>query len=515
MSTIPTLPVPALAPQLAAPISYPYACTDLIARPLPASFAVPPDANSTFVDAAFGRIVHRVTNGASGNTSNRSFRVPSSENACAWRRDVKGFVCLTTGGTVKYFAFDPTTAEATYVRDLPFATEPTCSRLRPSVIYGTTNGGSVGWKVLAFDVDSGVQTTLLDLAQIDPAYAVSGLYFGGSTQSSAANPERLAIFYGGSGQDKHFRVCVFDPTDLSTRLVLDTQAKTINGIAAPLDVACHVHSVGLDQSGRYVLLYPTGGDITAGAAQSYVWDVTTGTIVGLRKDGAGHACDGYGVHINKDGGIRSPYDADSWVSRALVSVDAPSAVPTALLSPALVYASDHPQYNNARADAVTPFATITYRFNEDVPNNLSTDPNQRINTVPWRAWDNEVLTVHPVTGVVSRWGQHGSDIYADDGSSVSAAFEYQPMPQISPDGRWLLFSSNRGKTLGLDAGSKSAAIAHRTDLFLVDLMAMPAVTILDPTPLVAQIDAMQRSLSGLQTSLATVRAALVPAGSES
>lgn len=502
--SIPTLPLPAIAPQTAAPSVYPYACTDLIARPLPA-FTIPPDANATFVDTSFGRIIRRLTDGSTGNANGRSFRVPSSENACAWRRDSQGFVCLTTGGTTKYFALDAT-GQATYVCDVPFATEPTFSRVRPSIVYGTTQGGSVGWKVLAYDVDARVQTTLLDLAQVDPAYAVSGLYFGGATQSSATTPERIVVWYGGSGQDKMFRVLVFDAGNPSNRLIYDTVARTINGVAVPVDFPFHVHSCGLDQSGRYVLVYPAGGDIVAGAAQSYAWDTTTGAIVGMRKAAAGHACDGYGVHVNKDGSIRSPYDADSWVTRALGS-DSPSAVPTALLRPALVYASDHPQYNNARADVVTPFATITYPFDQDIPRNLSTDPNQRLNTVPIRAWDDEVLLIHPVTGTVSRFCHHFSDIYADDGSPVSASFEYQPMPQVDPAGRWLIWMSNAMKTLGLDAGSKSAAIAHRTDLFLIDLLQAPSVTIADPTSLLAQLDAMQGSIGALRAALLSGSAA--------
>lgn len=504
-----TLPVPTVAQQTNAPASYPTACTDRLVRPIQA-VAAPPAANARVLDPAFSRFVRRVTDGATGNANNRSFRFPSSENACAWGRQSDRFIALTTGGATKYFTFDASTGEATYVRDVAtFATEPSFSRVQPSILYGTTQGGSVGWKVLQYDTDTQALTTLLDLAQIDPAYAVSGLYFGGSIQSSATTPERLVIFYGGSGQDKHFRVCVFDANDPTQRLLLDTVARTINGVPVTVDYPVHVHSVGLDQSGQYVIVYPTGGDITAGAAQSYVWTLATGSIVGIRKDGAGHACDGYGHHVNEDGGISSPYDAHQWAYRSLATVDAPTAVIAPTLTPALVYASDHAQYNNARADVVTPFLTATYRFDEDTPENLQQTPaSARANTVPWRAWDNELLSVHPLTGVVSRWGHHHANIYADDGESVSASFEYQPMAQISPDGRWILFSSNWMKTLGLDAGSKAAAIPYRTDLFLIDTAEAPGITIADPTALLAQLDAMQTSLSTIANGIAALRGAL-------
>lgn len=508
----PTLPVPAVALQTSAPSVYPTACTDRVIRAIRPVLA-PATATARVFDPAFNRFVRRVTDGATGNASNRSFRLPSSENACAWGRRSDRFIALTTGGATKYFTFDASTGQATYVMDLStFATEPSWSRVQPSVIYDTTQGGSAGWRVLAYDTEANLLTTLLDLAQIDPAYAVSGLYFGGSIQSSASTPERLVIFYGGSGQDRHFRVCVFEAANPANRIVYDTVARTLNGAPVTVDFPFHVHSVGLDQSGQYVIVYPTGGDITAGAAQSYVWTLATGSIVGIRKAGAGHACDGYGVHVNKDGGISSPYDADQWVYRSLASVDTPAAVIAPTLTPALVYASDHTQYNAARADVVTPFVTATYRFNEDTPENLQTAASARVNTVPWRAWDNEILSVHPVSGVVSRWGHHHANIYADDGSSVSASFEYQPMAQISPDGRWILFSSNWMKTLGLDAGSKSAAIACRTDLFLIDTAEAPGVLVTDPSVLIAQLDAIDAAIAGLVRGSSTLRAALTPGG---
>lgn len=456
---IPTLSAPTVAPQTTAPSSYSNAVVDTVVRTVP-SVTVPPNVNDTFLDPSFGRVIHRITNANTGTTANLSHRTPSSEQACAWGCNSDRFYGVTTKGTVEYFTIDAL-GVATYVKNLPFTSEPTFSRVSPSIIFGV-----VGFKIIAYDTDTNTQSTLFDLALVDPTYTANGLVMG-STQSSASTPERLTVFYGGTSQDKHFRVCVFNAANVANRLILDTQAMTINGVPVTM-LACHIHAIGLDQSGRYVLVYTTQPDINAGVPQTYVWDTTLGTLTGLTVAGQGHACDGYGVHINKD--VQGTWDAIQWQYRSLANVAHPTNVIQSVLRPEVVYESDHGAWNNARADAVTPFGTGVYRFHEDTSRNLSTDPNQRLNTVPWRACDNEILSVHPTTGVISRWCHHFADVYTDDGTNFGsgASFWYQPIPQVSPDGRYILWDSNMLKTLGTDAGSKDTTQQHRTDLFLVD-----------------------------------------------
>lgn len=496
-----TLTAPVVTTQTQAPVSYPYARTDKTAIPVP-TVVVPSDVNAIFKDISFDRTIKRITNGTTGSSSSQgcAHKTPSSEVSSAWGRNSDRFYTLATKGTVEYFTLDTTTGNATYVRDLPFTTEPTFSRVQPSIIYGVT-----GFKILSYDTDTTAQTVIFDLAVIDPTYAVSGLYMG-SLQSSASNPERITCFYGGSSQDKFFRVCVFEPANPSNRLILDTLAMTINGVAVSM-LPFHVHAVGLDQSGRYVIVFPTQTDINNGVPQTYVWDTTTATLTGITVSGQGHACEGYGVHINKDTSTGEQWDAIQWQYRSLADVAHTTNIINPIILPRETYMSDHGQWNNARADAVTPFVSGTYRFHEDIPQNLSTDASARGNTIPWRPCDNEIISVHPTTGVIYRWGHHFACIYADswvEGQS-ELTFWYEPIPQISPDGRWILFDSNMEKTLGLDVGSKDPQQAHRTDVFLIDTSIMPAVTIEDPSVLLAQLSTMQSTLTQLQTGLTTLQ----------
>lgn len=451
---------------------YPNAITDRLVRQTPDSITVPASLNATFVDPSFGRVLRRLTNGTVGNASNQnaSHRTPSSEQVAAWGHNSDRFYDTTPHGTIEYFAFDASNGHATYVRDLPFTSEPTFSRVRPSIIYG-----AVGYKVIAYDTDTLTSTTLLDLTKFDPAYAVAPLVLGGTVQSSAGSTERLVAFYGGSSQDKHFRAVVFDVANPAGASVLDTVAKTLNGVSVSLDASFHLHAIGMDQSGRYAILYPAGTDQAAGAAPMYAWDIDAGIVTANRTSPYGHDASGFGLYVNNDNGPCSPYDALQYQFRKLSDIPHPTCVVVPPLTPKMAAMEDHPQWNNARPDVILPFVTATIRYYEDTARNLETDPAHRVNTVPYRAGDNEILSIDPVTGTLYRWAHHFADIYADDGEQMGASFWYQPIPQISPDGRWILFDSNMLKTLGLDAAEPNPAAKHRADLFLIDT-AQPLTT---------------------------------------
>jgi hypothetical protein len=128
-----------------------------------------------------------------------------------------------------------------------------------------------------------------------------------------------------------------------------------------------------------------------------------------------------------------------------------------VLNPEEVYLADHPTWNNARADALVPFITGTYRYPPD--------------GVEWRAWDDEILAVQTDGGgqgaEVYRFAHHRSDA-RNDLTASQTSFRYLPRPNVSPDGRWVLFTSNWEKTLGTDPLGASGERA-RQDAFLLRL----------------------------------------------
>ena len=104
-------------------------------------------------------------------------------------------------------------------------------------------------------------------------------------------------------------------------------------------------------------------------------------------------------------------------------------------------------------DRLVPVFTATYRFNDD-------------GSVPWRAWDDEVIAIATDgPSIVYRFCHHRTDV-RDEANPLSTYFWYQPLASVSPDGRWLLFSSNWEKSLGADPTDPGRS---RQDVFLVAL----------------------------------------------
>src|SRR5207237_7244500 len=108
-------------------------------------------------------------------------------------------------------------------------------------------------------------------------------------------------------------------------------------------------------------------------------------------------------------------------------------------------------WNNAQPDRTVPVISSTYRFGNNV--------------APWRAWDDEIIGIDPASGIVYRFGHHRSAA-GSDANPAAPYFWYEPIANISPDGKWVLFTSNWEKTLGADAGDGGTA---RQDVFVVGL----------------------------------------------
>ena len=126
-----------------------------------------------------------------------------------------------------------------------------------------------------------------------------------------------------------------------------------------------------------------------------------------------------------------------------------------MVTPKEVYLSDHLSWNNAQPNVLVPVFSATYRVGNE--------------PVAWRAWDDEVIGIQtntaPGTGAtVWRFAHHRSDV-ASDTNPLVLSFWYTPRPNVSPDGRWIIFTSNWEKTLGSDPGDKT----YREDVFLVQL----------------------------------------------
>ncbi len=441
------------------------AITDRIARSKP---ALPPLGSSgyTFNDPTFGSKILRVTDGQTRpGLVNRSFRVPSNAHTAAWNATATAFIVISNDGTIIPYKFDPLTMSAARYPSAPdenggltlrFYTEPQFSLVNPDVIYG--GGGSNSRTILAYDFSTGAYSTVVDLDTI-----VGGLAntYVGTVTTGGVPDEKLLTFFGGGGQDAHYYALLRPLAGSGGSKLLNTVASTINGAATGTALNFHIHAMQIDKSGRYVFIYPSGADLGAPrfAAQVYLWDTATDAITPLTQDmhPAGHDAAGFGVWINQDCCTSSSWDAAQWQFRSLAAPAQTSDLIAPALTPQEIYMADHTTWNNAQPDRLVPVVSSTYRYGN--------------NAAPWRAWDDEIVAIDTTSGgggTVWRFAHHRSNI-ASDSNPAQPYFWYEPIANISPDGRWVLFTSNWEKTLGTDSSEGTA----RQDVFLVQLTPVP------------------------------------------
>ena len=455
------------------PASDPYkAVTDRLPRAKP-SLPVLGAAGTATSDPVFGSRLYRVTD---GNTRpgalNRSFRSPSSPHQNAWSASGTYFYVTSGDGTIIPFKFDASKGTAQRLQPsasgdgglvLRFYIEPEFSRISDSLIYGSTSGlpGSTLRTIDQYDLSSGSYTRLLDLDAV--VAGLSGTYIGGLAASDGS-VERIMAFFGGAAQDQHHYVVVFNKTNPAVRQLLDTKANTLNGLPISFPLNISLHHAAMDHSGRYVMLYSTWTDqsSTRKAAQSYLWDTQTNAFTELNTAALpyGHDAFGFGVSVNQDCCVATTWDAAQWQLRNLSNPLITRDLITNVLTPKEIYLADHTTWNNARADRMMP-----------VISGLMRSP---ASTTEWRAWDDEIVAIQTdaaagADATVWRFAHHRSDVRSDI-DPMGVSFWYEPRPNVSADGYWVMFTSNWEKTLGTDPTADSATRA-RQDVFIVKLPA--------------------------------------------
>jgi len=444
-------------------------------------------AGYTFTDPVFGSTITRITDRVTRpGDPERSYRTPSSSHANAWSADERYFYTVSTDGTVIPFSFDRVSGRASRLQPsatgegglkLDFFNEPTFSYIVPGIAYGTFNGTGANFRTVdQYDFETGQYSQLLNLDTLVPN--LGGTYLGG-LGISAGPVERIIAFFGGTSQDRHFYLVVFDRNNPGNRHVVNTLASTVDGIPIGTLLNFRIHAANIDRSGRFVILYPTGADLQPprSAPPVYVWDTNAGTFTALPLIQAitgGHDAFGYGDRVNQDcctdGGSASPlWDAVQFQYRSLSTPFITSDLVVPVLRPAEVYLDQHPSWHNAQPDRLVPFLAANYRYGLSAP--------------AWRAWDEEIFAVQTEGAgsgaTIWRFAHHRSAV-ADDLDPSRTSFWYTPRANISPDGQWALFTSNWEKTLGTDPRGEVGGM-YRQDVFLLSLK---AATVVQPVSIV-------------------------------
>src|SRR5438445_1216844 len=431
-------------------------------RPKPPLPALWP-AGVTFTDTTFGSKMLRVTDAITLAASpNVSFRSPSIGSEVGWNADSTRFYILGSYGNSIPYAFDAATMTASRIAGrgdgglvLSFINEPEFDAANPNIIYGV---GNPVHTIQQYDFSSSTYSAVINLDTI----ATFAGYVGGQKNGA----DKMMTWFGGATQDLHNLALWFPMANQSARKLLDTLASTINGVPTNITLNFHLHSAAIDKSGRYVLLYTSGADLGAlrYASPFYVWDTTTDLVTAVTTGGNdggpnalpyGHAVQGYGHIVNTDCCTTSTWDASQWQIRPLSSPLSHADLIAPVLLPKEVQLADHTSWNNAQADRLVPVISAPYRM-----------PG---NDAPWRAWDDEIVAIEtdarPAAGAtVWRFAHTRSNIVNDTNPSA-LWFWYTPRPNVSPNGRFVIFTSNWEKTLGVDPADKT----YREDVFLVQL----------------------------------------------
>lgn len=429
-------------------------------------------AGYRFRDPTFGSSILRVTD---ANTRpgpdlvGRSYTTPSAAHQLAWNATSTLFYIRSVDGFYIPYSFNPTTMTVSRIQPsttghggltIVSQAEPQFSYLLSNILYGTRQDPVNDWPIVRqFDFDTLSYTDVVNLGSLA---TISSATYAGALSSSATLPEKIAVMFGGTGQDKHFKVAVFRASPPGgDAVVLDSRASTITAVGTTtstnIELGVFLHHVWLDRSGRYVLLEP----VAQTPVPYYVWDLDTNVITGLNARANGHMATGFGHMVNQDCCTTSTsWDAAQWQLRALATPDTTSDLIAPVLTPQEIYLADHTSWNNAQLSALVPILSSPYRYHDG-----------SLNDTPWRAWDDEIVAIQTSAGsagaTVWRFAHHRSNV-AYEGSGPAVYFWYLPRASISPNGWWAIFTSNWEKTLGEAVGAEPGG-AFRSDVFLVAL----------------------------------------------
>jgi hypothetical protein len=445
------------------------AITDRVARPKPAT-AAPAAAGGRFTDATFGSRMLRVTDQNTRPASRVSYRSPSGSHQNAWSKSGSYFYVVSTDGGVVPFTFDRASMTASRINPsatgdgglmLQLGGEPEFSFVDES-LFGVYNGPGANLRtIVAYDFSRNAYTPLLNLDAVIPGLA--GTYVGGVSASSGG-VEKVSAFFGGQAQGYHRYAVVFERQYPAARRVVDTLASTVDGVPTNIPLNFRLHHSFMDKSGQYVMFYPPAMDQQAPrrASPTYIWNLATNQFTELPLLAArvsGHDGIGWGYLTNQDCCTRSTWDAAQWQIRSLAAPYTIADLVSPVLTPKEVLLADHQSWTHAQEGKLVPIISATYRHG--------------LNTVQWRAWDEEIIAVQTDVAfaqqgaTVWRFAHHRSNV-ANDNDPSRISFWYTPRAIVSQDGRFAIFTSNWDKTLGIDARGQPGGM-FRQDVFIVEL----------------------------------------------
>jgi hypothetical protein len=349
------------------------------------------------------------------------------------------------GGRYVLFDFDPSTmkAQRRSAPDFEWRGEPQFSFSQSNILYGVRTKER---KIEQYNLASGQMTTVAD-----PANCVKlGPSDHGSSISVSADDRRFLTIFGPQ-QDKNFLVYIYDRAKGCRWL--NTQTGEVGGEWGPKGNISSgrgfgIHDARISKSGEFVLISGSGN--SEGPA---FWQVETlGVTICSQHPPAscgGHHVMGYS-HLVNPSRLSHPMDLRI---RPLAHLETSSPL-IAELDKADGWYDKHLSWSNVNPEDTAPVCLSTYRRdNSAVPGSPLTVKGP---------WENEIDCVETDGKGSNVWR------FAHTYSTAQGGFWSTPRGNVSPDGRFYMFTSDWENQLGASSGG-SRDQKYRTDVFVVEL----------------------------------------------
>ncbi len=429
------------------PLPYPKATSDRIIHQKTAMLPLP--VNMPFQDPDFGSKMVRATD----ETTN--FRLPgtyliteSSGQLNEWSVNSDKFYVLGSGGQTLAFSFDPTTMligrlpNAGQGKALLVAVEsPTFSSVDPDLIYGTTDISLL--TISSYRFSTGILTNVIDTTKCGtqpPLVRGSGIYSDSLTVS--ADDNRFVIDEGGSAVGKEPFVIVYDKT-LGCRWY-NTQTGQIGGQWGPLGnspiPSFLVQHAYISKSGNYVRIMTYNG--------LYIWDLSTLNVTSCYEEECyGYGTTGYNTLVNAPGVL----DGFEIVQRPLSNLSQITELNMPLV-PHNWGQNIHFTWSDVNVSDNSPVCASSYMYG-DTTGSI---------TLPF---EGEIFCVETDGLASTIWRfAHNRATSIEDEDEGYYYFNSEPLGNVSPDGRFFMFTSNWDAQLGNQSDG-----TPRSDVWIVNL----------------------------------------------
>lgn len=436
--------------------------TNVYAEPTPPTWGA---AGSIITDSIFNNRILRVTDSSSAGVNKSWAPTSGSVSDNRWNADGTRFTIINSdGGSYMVLDFNASTFQATprmvngaYLLSIGIGVSGSSDLFwdtsNPDLLIGLDSSNNVK----SYDIITTTLTLIWDTSSL-------GGGAGGWMLNDICRANGRLIVRAGA-QDSATLVASFD-SGSSTTHKLDCNAGTLDGVSIPLYVngvsqpwtAVTIHGVFAGQEGRYCMITPTGGVVgTYTNPSRLLWDIDGGIVSLLEVDLGGHSTLAYGQLINNDylGGAH-PYTPYQMLNRDITTSGGMSA-PSMLNNAGSTY-------DGSPGDVDTYCAWVNAQPGRQVPVMWSTfanpsTPNPDDPTITVK-WQREILAIATDgSQTVYRFCHHYS--YGNGGYYYDGA-----LASISPNGLYIMFSSNWANSLGTGSGHP-----YREDVFIVELKA--------------------------------------------